>query len=117
MLPKQNRLYLKTEFGRIQKRGRIIQGKLFSLLFLNQRLLTITQQPRFAFIVSKKIDKRAIKRNRVKRLLSEAVRLFLPQIRQGVEGVFLAKKEILGKEFAEIKNETEGIFKKANLFK
>jgi len=117
MLSKRNRLPLKTEFVRIRRDGKVFQGKLFSLLVVDQRLTTNNQRPKFAFIISKKIHRRATKRNRAKRLLSEAVRIFLPQIQGGINGVFLARKSIIGKEFWEIKSEIERIFKKANLLK
>lgn len=117
MLPKQNRLSLKTEFNRIKKRGKLFQGKLFSLLVTDQRQKTKDQGPKFAFIISKKIHKRATKRNRARRLLSEAIRFFLPKIKEGVDGVFLAKKPIIGKEFVEVKTEAEEILKNANLLK
>jgi len=37
-------------------------------------------QPRFAFVVSTKVDKRATVRNRIRRIFSESVRLLLPTI-------------------------------------
>jgi len=115
MLPKKNRLDLKKDFSGIKRKGKLHQGKFFDFLF--QKSTADFCQPAFAFIVSKKIDKRATKRNRVKRLLREAVRSFLSQIQPGIKGVFLAKKEILEKNFAEIKTEIESVFKKENLFK
>jgi len=115
MLPKKNRLDLKREFLQIKKSGRIIGGESFNFLF--QKKATNFCPPVFAFVVSKKIEKKATKRNKIKRLLSEAVRSFLIQIRPGVKGVFLVKKEILGKNLTEIKTEIENIFKKENLFK
>jgi len=124
MLPRKNRLDLKKDFFEIKRKGRLLRGKLFNFLFqqeqpnFNKKLLTAELYPPvFAFVVSKKIDKRAVKRNKAKRLLSEVVKSFLSQIQPGVKGVFLVKKEILGKSFAEIKNEIEVIFKKGDLFK
>jgi len=115
MLPKKSRLDLKKDFPEIRRNGKLLRGRLFDFLF--QKLAADFFPPTFAFIVSKKIDKRAAKRNRIKRLLSETVRNFLPQLKPGIKGVFLAKKEILEKNFAEIRNEVEAIFKKENLLK
>lgn len=47
--------------------------------------------PRFAFIVSTKIDKRATRRNRMRRTMSESVRHVLNTI-QPIDGIFIAKK-------------------------
>lgn len=112
MLPKRLRLSLKTDFARVQKKGRLFQGKIFSLL------LSKKEKPgpsRFGFIISTKIHKKATKRNRARRLLIEAVQNQLPQIKSGFDCVFLAKKSIIGKELTEIKKETEKIFRLANL--
>jgi ribonuclease P protein component len=48
-------------------------------------------KPRFAFIVSKKIDKRATVRNRMRRTMSESVRHILGTIRP-IDGICIAKK-------------------------
>jgi len=114
MLPKKNRLDLKRELFWIRRGGRVINGEYFNFLF--QKVADFCP-PSFAFVISKKVEKKATKRNKIKRLLSEAVRNFLPQIQPGVKGVFFVKKEILEKKFTEIKAEIENIFKKENLFK
>ena len=49
---------------------------------------------KFGFVVSKKISKRAVDRNRVKRLLSEMVRRNLEIFPNGFRGIFLVKKMI-----------------------
>ena len=56
--------------------GTRITGGGIVLIALNNE----TDVSRFAFIVSTKIDKRATVRNRIRRLMSESVRLFLPEI-------------------------------------
>jgi ribonuclease P protein component len=112
MLPKKNRLSLKTEFNRLKKEGKIFQGKFFGLLVAKNQGST---PPRFAFIVSNKIHKKANKRNKVKRLLREATRDFLLQVKPGTEGVFLAKKTILEASYPQIKQEIDDLFKKAGL--
>lgn len=116
MLPKQYRLPLRTELTRVKKTGQLVAGKFFGLLVAPQspevgsgfpRLSA--RQARLAFIVSKKIHLKSIQRNKVRRFLREAARQLLPKFRPGFNFVFLAKKTILGKNFAEIKNETERI--------
>jgi ribonuclease P protein component len=111
MLPKQYRLPLRTEFKRIKKNGRLFSGKFFSLLIAPQ-----PQTSRFAFIISKKIHQKATKRNKARRLLVEAVRSILPQIKPGFDFVFLVKKTIVGKELSEIKKEVKKIFKNEKIY-
>ena len=113
MLPKQNRLPLRTELKRLKKEGRLFQGKLFGLLV--GRSHPLGEPSRFAFIISTKIHKRAVKRNRAKRLLSEAIKDLLPQIKSGFDVVFLAKKNLIEANLWQIKKEISLLFRKTYL--
>lgn len=116
MLPKQNRLPLRTDLVRVQEKGELFQGRLFSLLVSKSAGQQVSKQPsRFGFIISTKIHKRATKRNRSRRLLIEAIRGLSSKIKPGFDCVFLAKKAIVGKELGEIKGEVERLFKKGKL--
>lgn len=112
MLPRQRRLSLRTDLSRVQGKGRIFQGRLFSLLVAKKEE---SEPTKFGFIISSKIHKKAAKRNRARRLLVEAIRGLLPQIKSGFDCVFLAKRPVIDKELTEIKKETEKIFRQANL--
>lgn len=112
MLPKNHRFSLNTEFRRIKKEGRLIPGPSFSFLFGKSGSGSL---PRFTFIISKKVDKRATARNRVRRRLEEAVRGFLPALESGFDGVFLVKGAVTGKGTEEIKKELAAIFRKSGL--
>lgn len=112
MLPRKYRLPLRTELNRVKERGNLFQGKLFSLLVEKRK----DKKPsRFSFIVSTKIHKRATKRNRARRLLTEAIRPFLSEISPSFDVVFLTKKAIIGKRSVEIKKELQELFKKVKL--
>lgn len=115
MLPKKHRLPLRTDLVHVQEKGKIFQGKLFSLLISRQESVDRSQPSRFGFIISTKIHKRATKRNRARRLLIEAIRPFLSEIRPGFDVIFLAKKAIVEKQLVEIKKEVEKLFKKSKL--
>jgi len=82
-----------------KKEGKIYHSPFFGLL-VNKRSEIKDQrlESRFGLIVSKKVHKRAVKRNRVKRLLRESVRLLLPKVKPGFDAVFLTKKKILEEE-------------------
>ncbi len=92
--------------GKVKKEGKLIPGRSFSLLVKKR---DDENFPRFAFIISKRIHKRATKRNHARRLLVEAVRAFLPKVKPGFDFVFLVKREIVGKKLPEIKKEVEEI--------
>lgn len=53
---------------------------------------------RFAFVVKKTLDKRAVGRNRVKRVLRSCVEELLENMEQGFDMLFLLEKGIIGKE-------------------
>ncbi len=63
--------------------------------------------PKFAFVISTKISKLAVHRNRVRRAMSESVRRNVARFPKGVDFVFLAKKEIVKKTTDEIMKEVE----------
>ncbi len=113
MLPKKHRLPLRTELNQVKKKGTLIQGKLFSLLVRRQSKKN--QSSRLGFIISTKIHKKAVKRNRAKRLLSEAVISLFPEMKEGFDIVFLAKKRIIEANPEEIKKEVRELFKKAEM--
>ena len=67
--------------------------------------------PRFAFVVSTQVDKRATKRNRIKRLMREAARHLLPQIRGSIDAILIARS----KDEVGITRSVDELFHKAEL--
>lgn len=111
MLPRQNRLVRKSDFEKIKEKGAKFQSNLFGLLvFPNEEEFS-----RFGFVISTKLSKRAVKRNRAKRTLRERVRLLLPNIKPGFDVVFLGKKALLEVDYPVVDQEIRRLFKKANL--
>lgn len=71
---------------------------------------------RFAFIVSTRVDKRATVRNRVKRLLREAVGAHIAHMVEGIDGVLVAKG-VTPDEFTEMKNLLQRLFLAAGVIR
>ena len=90
MLPKAYRLPA-SQFALVKSKGKLIQTPLFGLLILS------SSQPktRFGFIVSTKLSSKAVVRNRLRRLLREAIRPLLPSISPGHDFIILAKHSLL----------------------
>jgi len=63
-LPKKNRLKKKELFKKIKQSGQLIRTPFFNILFLRQDGVDL---PKIGVIVSKKIDKSAVVRNKIKR--------------------------------------------------
>lgn len=107
MLKRENRVRSKKEFAEIKNEGRVLYSPLFG--FLNYK--KDDDLKKFGFIVSKKISKRAVDRNKIRRILSEIVRKNLDKFQNGTRIIFLTKKEILNKKTKEVEKEVEKFFK------
>lgn|SRR3989344_4978228 len=86
MLPKSNRLS-PIEVRQVLRLGRRVMTPPFQLVFKKNAQLV----SRFTTIVSTHIDKRATARNRLKRLIREAIHHLLPLISRGFDGVVIVK--------------------------
>lgn len=96
MLPKENRLP-SPQIKTVMRRGKRVSAQSLQFIFA-QNTLPVS---RFTFVVPKNVDKRAVGRNRLKRLARESVRLALPSLASGWDGVFMVRKG-LGDEFASV---------------
>ena len=97
-LPKENRLINKSNFDIIFKEGNAVKG---NFLFIKYRK-SDSYNPRFALIIPKKIIAGAVDRNKLKRFLSELIRLNLKNIQGSYDLVIVVNKkeknDILGAE-------------------
>jgi len=111
MLPKKNRLP-SSQIPLVVKKGKRLNCSFF-VLYSNSN--SKTDQPRFAFIVSLKIDKRAVVRNKIKRQLRYSINKKLGEIKAGFDIVFLVKKGMKEKSFSLINSEIHKAFQKQGL--
>lgn len=114
MLAKKLRLTGKKNFEDVKENGKLFQSESFGIAFLENNLKDLS---RFAFVVSKKIAADAVQRNRAKRAMSEAIRLFTSEIKEGYDIVFLAKQAVLRKSTEKIMIEVKNALKDASLTK
>lgn len=70
---------------------------------------------RFGFVVKKSIDKRATRRNRLKRLLRSCIEELFGQIHSGYDMLFFLEKGIIGKRRDEIYQELRQILTEQRL--
>ncbi len=99
MLPKENRLTDDYDFRRVKRLGKSYHCPLFKL---SVALRKTAGQSRFGFVISKKIDKRAVVRNTIKRLLREVVRERLEKIPDGFDFVFVVRPSIVSKNYEDV---------------
>ena len=95
MLPKKKRV-TKELFQTVIKDGKTLSGSFFIFRYIKQ------QNPQYAFVVSKKIAKKAVDRNKLRRQGYNALSSY--KLKDYL-GVFFYKKEVKGVAFKEIKED------------
>lgn len=112
MLSKTNRLKKRSDFDKVFKKGVKHKEDFLSLRAVNNNL----KNSRFGFLVSKKVSKKAVIRNQIKRRLRAMIRTKLLEIRKGLDIVLIASQGLEKKDFWELEEILNALFKKANLF-
>ncbi len=98
MLSKSNRLSKKNFNIAFKKRGRFVK-----LSFLTFKITESSQDVvRFGISCGTKISKKAVVRNKIKRRLSESLRLNLNKIKKGYDILVMPSPEIVKKTYQEI---------------
>ncbi|MPM44722.1 Ribonuclease P protein component [bioreactor metagenome] len=108
MLKKINRISSRKEFLEIKNKGVMNYSPIFGWLSLKND----DDLKKFGFVISKKISKKAVERNKIKRRLAESIKKYLDDFEKGIRIVFLAKKEILNKSIKEIEDEIKKCLEK-----
>lgn len=114
MLARKFRLTEKKDFDEIQRTGKVYQSDNFGIGILKRE---DTNNSRFGFIVSTRIAKDAVDRNRFKRAMSESVRLNSIDLNSGFDVVFLAKTSINRVSTDKIMKEVRVALKESGLSK
>ena len=112
MLPKINRVNQEKEIKRLVK-----SGKTF---FLPQLVIKYLENKedivKVGFVVSTKVDKKAVTRNLLARRLREITQELLPNLKTGYSILVIAKKSALELSFEELKKQLIFAFSKTNLY-
>lgn len=111
MLPKINRLCKKKEIDRVFARGKSYRGDR-AVLRVAENGLDIT---RFCFIVSRKVSKGAVERNRIKRRFREITRPLLPRFKKGYDIVLIASPGLENRDFWQTKKILEDLYAKPGI--
>lgn len=115
MLARKNRLKSKKDFDQVFKKG-----KSFKEDFLVLKIKCGESEPmesRFGFIISKKVSKKAVIRNKIKRMLGEAVRLKMDRLKRGADIILITLPGIEKKDSREINKNIDKLFKKSDICK
>jgi ribonuclease P protein component len=113
MIPSERRIKTK-DFNRVKEKGRLYQTNDFGVCILKREDKKVS---RFGFVISAKISKLAVHRNRINRSLIEAVRQNLDLVPNGFDIIFLVKKGIANKTTNEIMKQVELFLKEKKYLK
>lgn len=105
MLPKKKRI-TKDVFQTILKKGNIVSGSFFLFRYIRE------PNPRYVFVVSKKIAKTAVKRSSLRR---KGYNILRQHNLKNCAGIFFYKKEALGANINELKKDIDFILEKIKL--
>ncbi len=113
MLKKINRVSKRKEVEELRKARIVYQSPIFGMLTLDKK----DEEKRFLVVISKRISKKAVIRNKLKRQMTEVIRLNLDKIRPGVRVGFLVRVRILEWKWKEIKTEMEKVLRETRVMK
>lgn len=109
MLPKIHRLRLDKDFKIIFRQSRQMQsGQLVLRWAPGSKLFS-----RFGIVVSTKVAKKAVERNRLRRRIGEILRHHWPEIKQGFDIILIAKIGLTNLNYRELEKIVIELLKKA----
>lgn len=107
MLPPEFRLKKRYEFQRVKRLGSSLAAPFFVVSVCRRADLRGWSGPRFGFVVSSTVSRKAVERNRIRRRLREAVRLWLKEEQGKLGGktidiVFILRRQALKASYEEL---------------
>lgn len=112
MLPKDSRVRTRADIEMVMRKGRSITSPFFAFRILRPGG---ADRVRFGFIVSNKISKKAVIRNRIKRRLRETARLFSSRFPSQSDVIVVARSALVNADTALIREQFEIILKRLGL--
>lgn len=111
-LPKIKRLS-SSEITEVARKGKVFDSDFFRIKFLPVRSTGGPKTSRFALVISSKVSKKAVERNKIRRRVSEVVKS--PAFEKGPGLVLiLIKPRALGKEFGYLRDDLGKVLNKIN---
>ena len=112
MLSRKYRFHSRGGVKWVYKHGKTVRSPKMSLVFgVNGRGFT-----RVAVVVSKKVEKTAVGRNRIRRRMYEVLRLSFESMPKKTDYIFVVySKEVLTMPFGELRGMVEGLVERAQV--
>lgn len=109
MLASKYKLKTRIHFARTEIDGYLIQSKSFGLSYY---LRSDSLDPKFAVVVSTKISKKAVERNRIRRLFFQIIAKNIDKFKRGCDYIFLVKHYAASQTTDSLENEINNIITK-----
>ena len=110
-LTRAHRLSLRFERDRLNKDGKNIFGKFFTLVVADTPEDNKSQSPRLAILLSKKTAPRATDRNRIKRITSSLLEDILSSV-PSKDYLIIPKKQVLTEDNQSLSEDLKNLFLK-----
>lgn len=107
MLPRDNRLKDKNIILSVFKTGDLKRTPFFNLYYKN-----IFPPPQILVTISNRVEKKAVVRNRLRRQIQEVFKEIIGSLHSSAKIVIVVHKEIIGKDYYNIKQEIESAINK-----
>ena len=105
----------RQDFDSIYRQGKRISGTYLRAIVLFGAPETLNPFPQIGIVISKKVSKRAVQRNRLRRQIQAAFQALLPRLRPGWKGILIVQNSALGCTYDQILPELEKILNKAEV--
>jgi len=100
-LPKSHHLSLRFERERLDKLGKTLYGKFFTLVVADTPEDKKITSPHLAILISKKTATRAVDRNKIKRVTSALLESVLPTI-PAKDYLVIPKRQVLTEDYSSL---------------
>ena len=109
-MQRKYRLRRRADFQRVRTQGRSWRHPFLTLGVAPNTLGSV----RCGFVTGRRLGS-AVTRNRVRRLLREAVRSFIPTLKSGYDLTFIARDEIVGQAYNNVRTAIGELLSRAHL--
>lgn len=109
MLPQHERLKRRKDFESLRQKGKRLNKRCLSLVVLK----ATDAERKAGFIVTKRLSKKAVTRNRIKRQMRAAYLLHRPHLKQGYLFLFIARQAVLECSFQQLEQQIQALLNEA----
>lgn len=115
MIPFRNRFHGHNSLRFVYKNGRVVRSRFATIKSITNLNRT---EHRIAIIISKKVLKSAVRRNRIRRRIFEYIRNQLPRLNNNYDiAVIVSSSELYSMPYGELSEQLEQLFVQSNLYK